>query len=68
MVKGKSFYCRYEERHLEESRAEREGSRLNTASRLDLAMREARYGRWRRGRRCWNWEGDRENRADIAGL
>lgn len=48
--KGKAFIvCRGErgheqahnQKHLKESRAERESSKMNTAIRLDLAMREA---------------------------
>jgi hypothetical protein len=42
---GESLYCRFErknnQRHLKDSRAEREKSSLKMASRLDLAMREA---------------------------
>jgi hypothetical protein len=39
------FIADTRERHLEESRVEREGSRLNMACRLDLVMREAGMGR-----------------------
>lgn len=40
------FIADTRERHLEESGAEREDTRLNIASRLDLAMREAEMGKW----------------------
>lgn len=54
MVKGKSFYCRCE------GEAEGEGSRLNVASRLDLAVREAGMGGWSR-------EGDRTENEQLWG-
>ena len=44
MVKWKIFIVDMRERHLEESRAERESSRLNMASRVDLATRGAGAG------------------------
>lgn len=66
-IKGRSHHHPvggYSQRHLEESRAERESSRLNMPGRLNLAMREEGVDRqeWRTtkvGRR----EREREERA-----
>lgn len=53
---GEGFYYScgggFSHRHLEESTAERESSRFNKASRLDVAMRQKR-GKWEKMKRVW---------------